>query len=211
MNIISFFAHNGEVHTETTEPITEHVDASAGTVSQTAEAVTHAAEETTGGLGALGLDWQAFLFQLIAFVIVFLLLRQFVFKKLVAVLEDRRKTVEQSIEHAAATEKKLKNAEADISKMLKDARKQADEIISTTQKESAQLVTAAEVKAAKRSEDIVAQAKKQMDNEVAKARQDLKAETAKLVATATAKIIGEKLDNQKDSSLIERALSEERS
>lgn len=215
MNIITLFAHNGEVHEVIAENASSAVDSATPVVTnpEVHEAVTeaaHATEEAAGGLAALGLDWQAFLFQLISFVIVFLILRQFVFKKLIVVLEDRRKTVEDSIKHAAQTEEKLKTAETKIAAMLKEARVQADEVVANSQKEAVQLVEAAEAKAVKRAESIVAQAKSQMDGEVAKARLELKAETAKLVAAATAKVIGEKLDDKKDQSLIERALAEER-
>ncbi|HSE29763.1 MAG TPA: F0F1 ATP synthase subunit B [Candidatus Saccharimonadales bacterium] len=208
MNIITFFAHNGEVHealAEATAPVVSNPE-----VQHTVAEATHATQEAAGGLSALGLDLQAFLFQLISFTIVFLLLRQFVFKKVITVLEDRRKTVEDSIKHAAETEEKLKTAEDKIAKMLKEARVQADEVVANGQKESAQLLEAAESKAAKRAETIVAQAKTQMDNEIAKARQELKSETAKLVAVASAKVIGEKLDDKKDAGIIERALAEER-
>jgi len=209
VNIVTFFAHDGEIHeviVDSTAPAVTNSEVQATTVADTA----HVEQEAAGGLAALGLDWQAFLFQLISFTIVFLLLRRFVFKKVIAVLEDRRKTVENSIKHAAETEAKLKTAEDKIAKMIKDARVQADEVVATGQKEAAQMVEAAEVKATKRAETIVEQAKIQMQNEVAKAQQELKSETAKLVAAATGKIIGEKLDDKKDASLIERALAEER-
>lgn len=170
-----------------------------------AETTTRAAEEA-GGLAALGLNWQSFLFQLITFVIVLLILRQFVFKKLVATLEARRQTVEDSIKQAAETEEKLKKAEETIAGLLAAARAQADEIVGTGHKEAAQLVEAAEAKAVQRAGHIVKEAKAQMDVEVTKAREALKTETAQLVAQATEKIIKEKLDATKDASLIRSAL-----
>src|SRR5690554_2452894 len=105
-------------------PVTTNPEVQTSTIAETA----HVEQEAAGGLAALGLDWQAFLFQLISFTIVFLLLRQFVFKKVIAVLEDRRKTVEDSIKHAAETEAKLKTAEDKIAKIIRDARVQADEV-----------------------------------------------------------------------------------
>ncbi|MGH7196343.1 MAG: F0F1 ATP synthase subunit B [Candidatus Saccharimonadales bacterium] len=162
--------------------------------------------EASGGIAALGLNWQSFLFQLITFVIVLLILRQFVFKKLVTTLEDRRLTVEKSIEHAAETEAKLKQAEEKIAKMLARARDQADEVVGASHKEAAGIVEAAESKAVKRAEHIVKEAKSQMDVEITKARAALKAETAQLVMVATERIIKEKLDAKKDAALIDDAL-----
>lgn len=167
----------------------------------------HQAAESAGGLAGLGLNWQSFLFQLITFVIVLLVLRKFVFGKLVATLESRRQAVEDSLKNAAATEAKLRDAEKDVAAMLADARKQADEVIQTGHKEATQLVEAAEAKAVQRAEHIVKEAKAQMDVEVSKARESLKAETIKLVAEATGQLVQEKLDAGKDAALISRALS----
>jgi F-type H+-transporting ATPase subunit b len=172
-----------------------------------ATATEHAAE-TPGGIAALGLNLQGFLFQLITFVIVFVILRQFVFKKLVKTLDDRREAVESSIKHAAETEEKLQKAQETIAGMLADGRKQADEVVAAAHKEANQMVEEAETKAAKRAEHIVSEAKSSMDVEVAKAREALKVETAALVAAATEQIIKQKLDPSKDAALIQDALKQ---
>ncbi len=180
--------------------------AHAEAVSTTAETVQHATD-SAGGLAALGLDWKAFLFQLATFVIVLLILRKFVFGKLVATLDARQKAVDDSIKNAQATEAKLKDAEKTIAGLMADARKEADAVVAASHKEAAQAVEAAEAKAVKRAEHIVAEAKSQMDVELAKARESLKKETTKLVAAATEHIIREKLDSAKDAKLIDAAVS----
>lgn len=170
-----------------------------------AETAPHA-EEASGGLSALGLNVQAFLFQLITFVIVLLILRKFVFKKLVTTLEERRKAVEDSIENATKAETELKNVETKISALLKEAREEAETLVAAGQKEANQVIEAAEGKAKQKAEHIVKEAKAQMDVEVAKAQEALKAETARLVALATEQIIREKLDPTKDAALIKDAI-----
>jgi F-type H+-transporting ATPase subunit b len=168
--------------------------------------LAEAAPASSGGLSALGLNWQSFLFQLITFVIVLVLLRKFVYKKLIKTLEDRRQTVEDSLEQAAETAKKLQDAEKTIAGMLADARKQADEVVSASHKEATQMLADAETKAARRAEHIVEEAKAHMDIELQKARTSLKQETALLVAYATENIVKEKLDPAKDERLISDAL-----
>jgi F-type H+-transporting ATPase subunit b len=68
------------------------------------------------------------------------------------------------------------------------------------------MVSDAEDKAKQRAEQIVADARTQLDADVRKAREALKAETVSLVAAATERIIGEKLDGQKDTGLITSVL-----
>ena len=172
-----------------------------------ATAEAHETTEAAGGIAALGLDWKGFLFQLISFVIVLLILRKFVFGKLVATLEARQKAVDDSLKNAAETEEKLKSAEKTIAGMLSDARRESEELVAAGHKEAAQMVEAAESKAVKRAEHIVAEAKASMDVELGKAREALKKETASLVVAATEQIIGEKLDATKDAKLIDAALT----
>ncbi len=165
----------------------------------------------TSGIGALGLNVQSFLFQLISFVIVLVLLRLFVIKRVVATLEARRKATEESLQQATATEAKMRETEEKISKMLGDARVQADDIVAGGHKQSADIVEAAETKAAQRAAHIVAEAEAQLKQEVAKARDELKAETMQLVGLATSTVLKEKLDARKDNDLINDALAAARS
>ena len=70
------------------------------------------------------------------------------------------------------------------------------------------MISDAEDKARVRAEQIVADARTQLDAEVRKARDMLKAETISLVAAATERVVGEKLDPSKDAGLIKSALQE---
>ena len=163
--------------------------------------------EHAGGISALGLNLQAFLFQLITFVIVLLLLRKFVYKRLVATLEARQTAVEESLENADKTAQKMADAQKDIAKLLAETRVQADEIIVASRKEATQLIADAEQKASRKAEHIVAEAKSQMDVELQKARKALEQETAHLVAMATEAVINERLDPAKDERLISTAIN----
>lgn len=169
-------------------------------------AATEQAAEA-GGIAALGLDWQAFLFQLITFVIVLLILRQFVFKKLGKVLDERRTTVQKSLEQAAAIEQELKKTEAKVRTIIENAQVQADEIVAGGHKQATVIVEEATAKAQVQAQHIVAEAKAQIDVEVTKARDTLKQQTIELVALAAGKVLQEKIDPQKDAALIAKALN----
>jgi F-type H+-transporting ATPase subunit b len=166
------------------------------------------AAENTGGLGALGLNLQSFLFQLITFIIVLLILRKYVFGRLVTTLEARRKAVEDSLKNAAATADELHKTEAHITEMLKTARAQADDIVSVAHKEAAAMVEEAESKARKKADHIVSEAQAQLKHDVAEARQAIRQETVQLVVSATERLLREKVDVKRDSKLIEQALKE---
>lgn len=173
-------------------------------------ASTEAEPAAAGGLSALGLNLQSFIFQLITFLLVLLLLRKYVWGRLVDTLEARRVAVEKSLDQAAQTAKELENTQQKISGMIKEARAEADGIVQTAHKEAAAMVEDADQKARKRAEHIINDAKSQIDQETLKAREALKKETKGLVAAATEKIIKQKLTDDRDEQLIKEALQEVR-
>jgi F-type H+-transporting ATPase subunit b len=170
------------------------------------EAAATATVAETGGLSALGLDWKSFLFQLATFVLLLLILRKWAFPVLVKTLEDRRSTIEKSIDQAKQTQAAMQNAEKQIEKMLAEARDEAAELVTVGHKEAAKMVEEAEEKAVKRAEHIVKEAHAGMEHELNKARTALKQETAQLVAEATGAILKEKVDAKKNVELISKAL-----
>jgi len=167
-----------------------------------------AAESSPGLLQALGIDWKLLITQGIAFLILVAILKKYVYPVLVKTVDDRRAAIEAGLKEAKESQEAMEKAEAKVAKLLAQARKDADDMLARTQKEAASVVAEAENKAKTRAEQIVADARAQLDVDVAKARQTLKKDTIELVALATERVIGEKLDAGKDAELVKRALGE---
>jgi F-type H+-transporting ATPase subunit b len=167
-----------------------------------------AAESSPGLLQALGIDWKLFVAQGIAFLILVGVLGKFVYPALMKAIDDRRAVIEAGLKEAKESQEALEQAEAKVGEMLATARQEADEILARTHQEAASVVAEAEGKAKTRAEQIVADARAQLSVDVAKAREVLKKDTVELVALATERVIGEKLDDKKDSELVKKALTE---
>ena len=159
---------------------------------------------------ALGIDWKLLVEQAIAFLILVLILRKFVYPVLIKAVDGRREQIEAGLAEAKQGQEALEQAEDKVAEMLEKARREADDILARSHQEAASMVADAEDKAKQRAEQIVKDAREQLQTDVSKARQALKAETVKLVAAATEHVIGEKLDSQKDAGLIKQALSQEK-
>jgi len=167
-----------------------------------------AAESTPGLLEALGIDWKLFVVQGIAFLILVAILGKFVYPALMKSVDDRRAAIEAGLKEAKESQEALEKAEAKVSALLAEARKEADDILARTHKEAADVVADAEGKAKSRAEQIVADARQQLDLDVTKAREVLRKDTVELVALATERVVGEKLDAQKDAELVRKALAD---
>jgi F-type H+-transporting ATPase subunit b len=169
--------------------------------------LTQFAQSDSGsGLGAFQLNLKDFIIQLITFVLVFLILRKWVVPKIVATMDNRQRTLEQSLENAKATEEALAKAEAKAEEILSKARALADEALAEAKQAATGRIAEAENKAAERAELIIKEAETRLGEEREKLRQELRSELADLVADATERIIDEKVDAKRDMSLIERAI-----
>lgn len=173
--------------------------------------VTNFAEAASGAsnggiLGALGIDVRLLILQVVAFLILLFALRKWVYPIFVKAIDERQDAIEAGLKASQEAQKQAEEAEKAIDARLDTARKQADEILAATHKEANAIVGDAEEKAARRAENIVAEAKSEMKNQLNAARAELKAETRQLVAQATEKIIGEKLDASKDAKLVDSAI-----
>ena len=169
-------------------------------------AFTTFGDSAASALGALGLNVQSFLFQLITFILLLLILRRFAFPPIVKTLEERRKAVEQSIDQAKEAAAALASAEKQVEQTLREARDQAEELVAAGHREATKMIEAAEAKATKRAESIIRDAHVGLEHQLAKAREALKHEAAQLIAEATGSILKEKIDAKKDAELISGAL-----
>ncbi|HZM63733.1 MAG TPA: F0F1 ATP synthase subunit B [Candidatus Saccharimonadales bacterium] len=177
------------------------------TVASTA-AEAASSEHSESLFSALGIDWKLLIEQAVAFLILVFLLGKFVYPALMKAVDGRREQIEAGMQEAKQAEEKLAEAESKVADLLADARKEADEMLARTHQEANAVVADAEDKAKVRAEQIVADAREQLERDVRKARETLKKDTVELVARATEKVIGEKLDAQKDGKLITAALQE---
>jgi len=171
-------------------------------------ATQFAAESSSSGISSLGVNLKSFIFQLITFLIVLLILRRWVFPKLVATLEERRKTLEQSLEQARLTEETLSKAEAQAAELLKKARAKADTVLAEANDRVEDIIAKGEMAAAERAARIVKDAEEHLSQERDRLHAELREELADLVVDATEKVLQKKINEREDRALIEHSLKE---
>ncbi len=160
-----------------------------------------------GGIAALGVNGKALLLQIITFIIVFLLLKKFALGKIVATLEKRNQTINDGVKLGLEMQKAKEELETKTQELLASARGEADKIIAAGHDDAKELIKAAETAAAHKTDALLADAQAKIEENLIRARKGLEKDMLELVAEATEVVIGEKLDERKDSGLIEKALS----
>lgn len=156
----------------------------------------------------LGIDWRLLILQSIAFLILVLLLRKFVYPPLLKSLDNRQKIIEESLQAAKKTEENAAKAQNDIDKSLKKAQTEASEILATAKAEASARIEEAEQKAKIRAERLTQKAHEQLQQDIEIARKTLRKDTVELVAMATEKIVRQKIDAKSDQEVINSVLEE---
>lgn len=169
---------------------------------------TQFADSSSGGISSLGVNLKSFIFQLITFLIVLLILRRWVFPKLVATLESRRQALEQSLLQAKQTEETLQKAESQAAEILQKARAQADAALADAQSKAEEIIAGGETAASERAARIIKEAEDHLDKERQRLHEQLRGELAGLVVATTEKVLRRKMNERDDRALIEQSLKE---
>jgi len=159
------------------------------------------------GLASLGLDVRSLIFQVVNFAVLALVLYRFAFRPLLRVLEKRQRTITESLKSAADIERTKEEAAASAQQIVQTARQQAEAIITRSTQEGSHLREQAQAAGEKAAAELMTRAEASIIQKVAAARTQLKRETLGLVAAATKRVLGEKLDDEKDQALITAALA----
>jgi F-type H+-transporting ATPase subunit b len=152
-----------------------------------------------------GWNWELFLSQVVSFMIVALLLRRFAYKPILAVLEDRRRKIEEGMLNAEKIRKELAEAEKRYQEIVTKANADAQRMIDEARESSAHLAERKQQEAIGAAEQILAKAKEAAALEHERQMQNLKRELGRLVVDTTAKVTGKVLTPEDQQRLQEEA------
>ncbi len=133
------------------------------------------------------------------------LLRQFAYKPILAVLEDRRRKIEEGQLNAEKIRKELAEAEKRYQEIVAKANADAQRMIDEARESSAHLAERKQQEAITAAEQILAKAKEAAALEHERQMQNLKRELGRLVVDTTAKVTGKVLTPEDEKRLQEEA------
>lgn len=151
--------------------------------------------------------WNPWLFfsQVISFGIVAFLLQRFAYKPILAMLEDRRRTIEEGQLNAEKIRKELAEAEKRYQEIIAKANADGQRMIDEARESSAHLAERKQLEAVAAAEQILAKAKEAAALEHERQMQTLKRELGRLVVDTTAKVTGKVLTPEDQKRLQEEA------
>jgi F-type H+-transporting ATPase subunit b len=161
-------------------------------------------------LRPLGIDPALLAAYVINFVILLILLRLFLYKPVLKMLNERRQKIQESLEQADKVRQEAEIRQAEFQRELEEARRTSQEAAARAAQETEKMREAILVDARKEAEQIREQAHQQIEVERQQTMAELQNQVADLSVALTRKVIGETVvvDEQVQRQLIQRFLQE---
>ena len=141
--------------------------------------------------------------------ILFVLLRIFLFKPINKMRDERTRTIQDNLDSAEKAKTEAEELRQQYEDSISEAKEKANEIIMKAHEDAENERTAIIRKSQEEAEKIVADADKTIENERKRVLRQAQSEIADLAIEAASKIIGENVDDEKNRRLVDKFLSEE--
>lgn len=155
----------------------------------------------------LGINLGYLIVQILNFLVLLVVLRAWVYKPLLAMLEKRKTAVAQGLEDARVAQEARANAEEEAKKIILEANAKASDVLRNAN-ERAEVVgrevrAEAEAEANKARESALAEVEQERNRILG----ELRSQVAGLAIAATQKLIGEAMDEQRQRRLLDEFFS----
>ncbi|MBM3139330.1 MAG: F0F1 ATP synthase subunit B [Chloroflexi bacterium] len=179
--------------------------AAAGLLAALAPAAAGAAEKASG-IAALGFNLPGLVAQLVNFLILLIVLRLFLYKPILRVLDERKRRIEEGLQRSEQAASAAAASEGEARRAMEQARAEARDVVTRAQETASRLRGELEQQARADAKQIVSRAREEIELEREQAIQRLRAEFAGLTILAAERVIGQSLDRQAHQRLIDEVL-----
>ena len=140
---------------------------------------------------------------LVTFVVVALVLRKFAWKPILSTLDERERTIRETIEAAKKERTEAERLLSEQKTAIAEARREAADLIRKNQAEVEVARQQALATAKKDADNLLAQARKQIEDEKNKALAEVRGLAVDLAVSAAGKLLEANLDDKKQRDLAE--------
>ena len=141
--------------------------------------------------------------------ILFVLLRIFLFKPINKMKAERTRTIQDNLDSAEKAKTEAEELRQQYEDSISEAKDKANQIIMKAHEDAESERSAIIRKSQEEAEKIVADADKTIENERKRVLRQAQSEIADLAIEAASKIIGENVDDEKNRRLVDQFLSDE--
>ncbi len=156
----------------------------------------------------LGLNLPVLVAQLVNFFLLLVLLRIFLYKPILEMLDRRKQRIQEGEQAAEQSKEQASQAEADVATQIEEARQQSQALVAQAQEASNRIQEDSRNQAKQEADLLLERARNEIQLERDQAVAVLRSEFADLTVSAAEKVIGQSLDRQAHQRLIDEVLAE---
>ncbi len=150
-----------------------------------------------------GINPLLLLAQIVNFLIIFFILKKFLFKPILEILKKREKTIKEGLMDAEEGVKTLEEAREKEKNILKNAQLEAEKIINDTKEQASIILKEAEEKAKKETQDLIKSAKEQIEQGYKEAEKNLTLKVSKVAVEFLEKSLESLFGDKKQKELMQ--------
>jgi F-type H+-transporting ATPase subunit b len=158
------------------------------------------------GFASLGINLPLLVVFCVNFIVLFVLLRLFLYKPVLKVLDERARRAKEAMDLAEATKQEYGQAKAEVQRQIEQGRQEAQAIITQATQLGERLKEESRQEATKQAQVILERTRIELGAEREKIVEDLRREFVSIAILAAEKVIKETLDKEKHRKLIEETL-----
>ena len=155
----------------------------------------------------LGLNWPGLIWHAVNFIVLLLLLRQFLFKPVVGMLDARAQRVRDSMDQAEQARRAAEQAETDRQTLLAETRREAEQIRARADEQAKRILADADARAKERQQLAEQQAEATARQIEERVMAQVRAQLADLVVTAVDRVTRGALDANAQRGLVQQFLT----
>ena len=148
------------------------------------------------------------LWTILTFGLLLVILRAFAWKPILGMLEERERSIRESMEAARQAQEQASASLEENRKILADARKTAGEIVQKARGEAEEARAGIMAEAKQDRDELLGRGREEIEREKRAAIQEIRGVAADLALTAAEKLIEARLDDDADRRLVEGYLKE---
>ena len=161
-----------------------------------------------GGFASLGINLSLLVVFTVNFIILLVLLRLFLYKPVMKVLDERAERTKEAMELAEATKQEFEQAKGEVQKQIEKGRQEGQAIIAQALQTGERLKEESRAEATKQAQVIIDRTRSELEAERDKIVGDLRRVFVDISIAAAEKVIKETLDREQHRKLIEETLQE---
>lgn len=156
----------------------------------------------------LGINLGYLISQIVNFVLLLIILRMFLYKPIVGMLDRRRDKIKTDLQEAEDARSKAEAAKQEHEKQLEQAREERHSILAEATEQAEKMRAEILAKARSEAQEIITKTQDEMEYERRQALLAVQDQIVDLALTAAAKVIGESVDEQAHRRLIREFIAE---